>query len=78
MSDAIRGVIYLETKIFDSVLEGILPEKTAAYDHWIQKYEQELNSTPTRALTNNEIQNRLWGAFEVCSIGYPSSYGQRY
>lgn len=65
-SDATRWTMYLGAKIFESLLDGILPEKTGAYDQWIQKFEQELSSTPNRALTNGEIQDRLCGTLEVC------------
>ena len=57
--------MYLGAQIFESLLNGVLPEKTGAYDRWIQKFEQELYSTPNRVLSNDEIQNRLCGTLEV-------------
>lgn len=73
-SDVSRWAMYLGAKIFESVLDGVVPEKTGAYDHWIQRFEQELYSTPSRALTNGEIENRLCGTLEVRPAVLPMCY----
>ena len=51
--------------IFESLLDGVLPERTAAYGHWIQNFEEELHTTVNRDPTNAEIQNLLCGELEV-------------
>lgn len=71
VSGATRWVMYIGAQIFESLLDGVLPEKTGAYDHWIQRFERELCIIPNRALTNDEIQSRLSGSLEVrpqCSL----------
>ncbi|KAF8606246.1 hypothetical protein BDV93DRAFT_364033 [Ceratobasidium sp. AG-I] len=64
-SNAARWAMYIGAQIFESLLDGVLPEKTGAYNRWIQKFERELHLTPNRALTNDEIQSRLSGTLEI-------------
>ncbi|KAF8606242.1 hypothetical protein BDV93DRAFT_553996 [Ceratobasidium sp. AG-I] len=54
-----RWVMYLGAQISESLFDGVLPEKAAIYERWIQKLEQELHVTPSRDITNDEVQNRL-------------------
>lgn len=65
MSDATRWATYLGAKMYESLLEGAILEKTIEYDFWLRKYEQELYSTPTSALTNKQLQDRLSQALEI-------------
>lgn len=71
-SDATRWATYLGAKIHESLLEGVLLEKNAKYDYWIQQYEQEVHSTPAWALTNEQLRDQLSGALEVCTIRFPT------
>lgn len=64
-SDATQWMVYLGAKTLESSLEGVPLEKSARYDYWIQKYEQEVYSTPTWVLTNDQLQDRLRRALEV-------------
>ena len=57
--------MYLGAQISESLFDGVLPEKAASYDRWIQKLEQELHTIPSREITDDEVQNRLSCELEV-------------
>ncbi|KAF8606241.1 hypothetical protein BDV93DRAFT_506324 [Ceratobasidium sp. AG-I] len=60
-----RWVMYLGAQISESLFDGVLPEKAAVYERWIQKLEQELRVTSDQDLTNDEVQNGLSCQLEV-------------
>ncbi|KAF8606233.1 hypothetical protein BDV93DRAFT_363816 [Ceratobasidium sp. AG-I] len=60
-----RWAMYLGARIFESLLDGVLPEKIATYERMIQKLEWGLHVIPNRELTHDEVQNRLCGELEI-------------
>ncbi|KAF8606234.1 hypothetical protein BDV93DRAFT_521073 [Ceratobasidium sp. AG-I] len=62
---AARWAMYMGAQIFESLLNGVLLEKTATYGRLVQKFEQELHVIPNRDLTSDEIQDRLASELEV-------------
>ncbi|KAF8606222.1 hypothetical protein BDV93DRAFT_363554 [Ceratobasidium sp. AG-I] len=63
-----RWAMYMGARIFESLIDGVLPERVAVYGRWIQRFERELRVIPNRELTNDEIQNRLCGELEVSLV----------
>lgn len=57
--------MYIGAQLFESLLNGVLPERTASYDQLIQKFERVLHVTPNRGITDEEIQTRLVDELEV-------------
>ncbi|KAF8606238.1 hypothetical protein BDV93DRAFT_363907 [Ceratobasidium sp. AG-I] len=62
---AARWAMYMGAQIFESLLDGVLPQKIATYNRLVQKLEQELHVTPNQDLTSDDIRNRLAGELEV-------------
>ena len=60
--------MYMGAQIFESLLNGVLPEKIATYDRLVQRLEQQLGVNSNRDLTSDEVQNRLAGELEVSLI----------
>jgi hypothetical protein len=56
--------MFLASKMFDSILDGTIPQNFDLYRRWIEKFEQKLSSTD-RNFTPAESQGRLAGTLEV-------------
>ena len=69
--------MYMGAQIFESLLDGVLPEKIATYHRLVQKLEQELHVTANRYPTSDENQDRLASELEVSLIARGTTCANR-
>ncbi|KAG8683573.1 hypothetical protein FRC08_014209 [Ceratobasidium sp. 394] len=67
-SGTVLWVIFLGTKILESILDGTNARKMPGYVQWITKFEKQLGQTSTQSLTSSGSQDHLTSVLEVWII----------